>query len=78
MAKEGIAAVLSLILPGAGQVYNGHFWRALFWFIFTPGLWIGTGGFLGWICHIVSAYTAYSKAQQIARREAENPPPGID
>ena len=33
------------------------------WLILTPGLWIGTGGFLGWICHIVSAYTAYQYAK---------------
>jgi hypothetical protein len=68
MSRAGIAAVLSLILPGAGQVYNGHFWRALFWFIITPGLWIGTGGFFGWVCHIISACTAYAKAEQIERQ----------
>lgn len=59
----GIAAVLSLIIPGAGQVYNGKFLRALFWFIITPGLWIGSGGMLGWICHLISAYTAYNFAK---------------
>lgn len=75
MSKAGVAAVLSLVLPGAGQVYNGHFWRALFWFIFTPGLWIGTGGMLGWICHIVSAYTAYSKALQIEKSALSNNAP---
>jgi len=56
----GISAVLSLIIPGMGQVYNGKFLRALFWFIITPGLWIGSGGMLGWICHLISAYTAYN------------------
>jgi hypothetical protein len=54
--------VLSVILPGAGQVYNGTFFRALFWFIVTPGLWIGSGGLLGWVCHIAAAYTAYRYA----------------
>ncbi|MBI1881476.1 MAG: hypothetical protein HYR94_25125, partial [Chloroflexi bacterium] len=42
---------------------NGQIFWAIFWFIITPGLWIGTGGLLGWICHIISAYTAYSYAQ---------------
>ncbi|MGE0394319.1 MAG: DUF5683 domain-containing protein, partial [Vicinamibacterales bacterium] len=40
--NPGIAAVLSLVLPGAGQVYNGDFLRAIVWFVITPGLWIGT------------------------------------
>ena len=63
MSKPGIAAVLSLIVPGVGQIYNGCFWRGLFWLIITPGFWIGSGGFLGWICHLIAAYTAYSYAQ---------------
>lgn len=63
MKNPGLAAILSFLLPGFGQIYNGHFWRALFWLIVTPGLWIGTGGVLGWICHLVSAYTAYRKAE---------------
>ena len=58
---------MSLVLPGAGQVYNGTFWRALFWFIVTPGLWIGSGGLLGWICHIISAVTAYNMAHRLNR-----------
>jgi hypothetical protein len=42
--KPGLAAVLSLIVPGVGQFYNGTFWRGIFWLIITPGLWIGSGG----------------------------------
>ena len=38
-----MAAVLSLVIPGVGQFYNGDFWRGVFWLIITPGLWIGTG-----------------------------------
>jgi len=62
--KPGIAAVLSLIIPGVGQFYNGTFWRGIFWLIITPGLWIGSGGFLGWICHVISAITAYNYAKR--------------
>ena len=62
MSESGTAAVLSLIIPGMGQIYNGEFLRALFWLVITPGLWIGTGGTLGWICHFISAYTAYHRA----------------
>lgn len=66
MSKPGVAAVLSLIVPGVGQFYNGKFLRGIFWLIVTPGLWIGSGGFLGWICHIASAYTAYDWAREHA------------
>ena len=58
----GLAAVLSLIIPGVGQVYNGDFLRGIFWLIVTPGLWIGSGGMLGWICHVIAAYTAHRRA----------------
>ena len=60
----GLAAVLSALIPGLGQLYNGRILWAIFWFVITPGLWIGTGGFLGWVCHIVSAYEAYRYAKR--------------
>ena len=64
MKKPGNAAVLSLLIPGVGQIYNGKFLRGIFWLILTPGLWIGSGGTLGWICHLISAYTAYRYAKR--------------
>jgi TM2 domain-containing membrane protein YozV len=60
--KPGVAAVLSLIIPGVGQIYNGDFLRGIFWLIVTPGFWIGTGGLLGWVCHVIAAYTAHRRA----------------
>jgi TM2 domain-containing membrane protein YozV len=57
------AAVLSLIIPGVGQIYNGDFLRGIFWLIVTPGFWIGTGGLFGWVCHLIAAYTAYRRAK---------------
>ncbi len=60
--SPGIAAVLSLIIPGVGQIYNGHFLRGIFWLIVTPGFWVGSGGMLGWICHVIAAITAYRRA----------------
>jgi TM2 domain-containing membrane protein YozV len=62
MSTPGTAAVLSAIIPGLGQFYNGDFLRGLFWLIVTPGLWIGSGGFLGWVCHVIAAFTAYRRA----------------
>jgi TM2 domain-containing membrane protein YozV len=61
----GVAAVLSLVIPGVGQFYNGAFLRGIFWLIITPGLWIGSGGFLGWICHVIAAITAYTYARKL-------------
>ena len=61
-ADPGMAAVFSLLIPGVGQIYAGHFVWGVFWLIFTPGFWIGTGGCLGWVCHILAAYQAYQQA----------------
>ena len=61
--NPGVAAVLSVVIPGVGQIYNGDFLRGIFWLIVTPGLWIGSGGLLGWICHVIAAYTAHRRAK---------------
>ena len=64
MKNPGTAGVLSFFLPGLGQFYNGTFLRGIFWLIVTPGLWIGSGGLLGWVCHLISAYTAHGYARE--------------
>ena len=74
--RPGIAAVLSLIIPGVGQFYNGTFWRGIFWLIVTPGLWIGSGGLLGWICHVIAAITAYNYAKRQPVKDEESLPDG--
>ncbi len=63
MSKAGTAAVLSFVIPGVGQIYNGKFLRGIFWLIITPGFWLGTGGMLGWVCHLIASYTAYNWAK---------------
>ena len=62
--NPGVAAVLSALIPGIGQFYNGDFLRGIFWLIVTPGLWLGSGGLLGWIFHVIAAMTAYSRAKR--------------
>jgi len=64
MRNPGVAAVLSLLIPGVGQFYNGRILAGILWLIITPGLWVGSGGTLGWIAHLISAYTAYSYAHE--------------
>ncbi len=66
MTQAGIAALLSLIVPGVGQIYNGDYLRGIFWLIVTPGFWIGTGGLFGWIFHIIAAITAYNRGKKYA------------
>ena len=63
MRNPGTAALLSFIVPGIGQIYNGQWLAAIIWLIITPGFWLGTGGLLGWVCHIIAAYMAYNYAK---------------
>ena len=65
MKNPTISTVSSLLIPGIGQIYNGDWLRGIFWLIITPGVWIGTAGTLGWVCHVLAAYTAYSRAHEI-------------
>lgn len=60
----GLAAVFSLIVPGVGQFYAGRWGWGIFWLIFTPGFWFGTGGMLGWVCHILSAIQAHRMVKE--------------
>lgn len=67
MAKPkdpGLAAVLSFVVPGVGQIYAGRWGWAIFWLILTPGFWVGSGGTLGWICHILSAIQAHGQVRR--------------
>lgn len=70
MSNAGVAAILSLVVPGVGQIYNGDFMRGAFWLVATPGFWIGSGGVVGGACHLVSAYTAYHRAK--TNEQADN------
>jgi TM2 domain-containing membrane protein YozV len=62
-----MAAVLSLIVPGIGQFYAGRWLWGIFWLVITPGFWIGTGGLLGWLCHVLSAVQAHGQVKAMGR-----------
>ena len=57
MRDPGLAAVLSLVIPGVGQFYNGRIFAGTLRLIVTLGLRVGTGGLLGWIRHAAAAYS---------------------
>ncbi|MDQ3820715.1 MAG: hypothetical protein M3362_23940 [Acidobacteriota bacterium] len=63
MRDPFIAGLLSLLLPGLGQIYNGRIIIGLMWLVVWGGGWLWTAGTLGWIVHIISAYCAYSYAR---------------
>lgn len=65
MNQAGMAAVFSFFIPGVGQIYNGDFLRAIFWLIITPGVWILSATTLGWVCHLIAAYTAYNRGLKL-------------
>lgn len=68
MRDPVLAGILSLILPGVGQLYNGQILAGVLWLIalvtIIPGFWLFTGGILGMLCHVVAAYTAYNYAKE--------------
>jgi TM2 domain-containing membrane protein YozV len=57
--SPGIAALLSFLIPGAGQIYKGNLVSGILWFIFT-----GIGYFLlvipGLILHLICIFAAAS------------------
>jgi TM2 domain-containing membrane protein YozV len=62
-ASPQVAAALSFVVPGIGQIYAGRVLWGIVWLIVTPGFWIGSGGTLGWVCHIASAWQAWTYAR---------------
>ena len=67
MRDPFLAGLLSFIVPGVGQLYNGQILAGVLWLIalvtIIPGFWIGTGGILGLLCHVIAAWTAYNYAK---------------
>ncbi len=57
------AGILSLLIPGVGQIYNGRIIIGIIWLVLTGVSWVGSVGTLGWIVHIICAYCAYSYAK---------------
>lgn len=60
--RPWIAALLSFLVPGFGQIYNRDYLRGIFWLVITPGFWVGSAGAFGWPFHLLAAYTAWRRA----------------
>jgi TM2 domain-containing membrane protein YozV len=59
-----IAGILSFLIPGLGQIYNGQVLWGILWLVLTGVSWIGTAGLFGWVVHLISAYFAYTYAKE--------------
>ena len=56
--KSFLAAILSLFIPGLGQLYKGHFVQAIIWFLVVGAAY----GLLYWfifVLHIICILQAY-------------------
>jgi hypothetical protein len=63
MRDPMLAGILSLLIPGLGQIYNGRVLIGIIWLIVTGVSWIGSAGLLGWVVHLIAAWCAYSYAK---------------
>jgi TM2 domain-containing membrane protein YozV len=63
MREPVIAGILSLLIPGLGQIYNGRIVIGLVWLLLTGFSWIGSAGMLGWVVHLIAGWCAYSYAK---------------
>ena len=57
-----LAAILSLLIVGLGQIYNGQAGKGIVMFIACVLLWCV---FLGWIINIASIVDAYKTAEKM-------------
>jgi TM2 domain-containing membrane protein YozV len=63
--SPGLAAVLSVLIPGLGQVYNGKLIAGAIWFLATS---LGYSAIIlpGFVIHAASVWCAYRGAQSFA------------
>lgn len=68
MNRAGVAAVLSFLIPGLGQIYNGDFFRGLLWFAFAVMIGITLSpmsmGLTSLVYHLFCAWAAFRRAEK--------------
>ncbi len=65
--QPGMALLLSLILPGTGQIYNGELSKGIIMMVLSFLLWFVL---LGWVVHIWSIVDAVVVAERLNRKQA--------
>jgi len=65
MRDPFLAGILSLIIPGVGQIYNGRILAGILWLILTPGFWIGMMLYLGAGFGVAWALKSFEAAKSI-------------
>ncbi len=65
-----LAAILSLVIPGLGQLYKGYFLWAVFWFMVVSGLYALFGWFIlltviPLLMHIICIVQAYALPRKV-------------
>ena len=63
MKNPIVAGLLSLVVPGVGQIYNGKVLRGVLWFLFAVAVWPFTFFLLGFVPHLAAGWCAYSYAK---------------
>ncbi|HEU0035450.1 MAG TPA: hypothetical protein VFQ53_32795 [Kofleriaceae bacterium] len=73
-ASPGLAALLSLFIPGAGQLYTGHFLGAVLWFLLVAAGYtlVLPGLFLHLFCIASAASSAHRLNSHLARLQLEH------
>ncbi len=64
MREPLLAGILSLLIPGIGQIYNGRVVICIILLVLTGFSWIGSAGLLGWVVHLIAGWCAYSYAKE--------------
>ncbi len=74
LASPGIAALLSLFVPGAGQIYTGRFASAVLWFLLVSAGYalILPGLFLHMFCIAAAASSAHRLNSNMARFQLQS------
>jgi TM2 domain-containing membrane protein YozV len=74
--NPGLAAVLSLIFPGLGQIYNGEIGFGLFMMVLTIFLYFIV---IGFFVHIWLIFNAYNYAEELNQKlRSRNTPLDVD
>ena len=74
--SAGVAAVLSALLNGLGQIYNGHILKGILFIVIQAINSALTSILIGWIflpfVWVICVYDAYRSANKINRRYRRN------